>query len=274
MKNKNLLINIIKNIFVWLMSISMLIPISLILVNSFKSKGEALGMSFKMPSKVLFENYLTVIEKGDMGTAFINSMIYTVVSVGLIILFSSMAAYVLSRNKTKRNSAIYIFLVLGMTLNLNHVALMKIMEVLKLLNTRIGLILIYTAIQIPFAVFLIYNFIATVPCEIDEAAVIDGCTPLKMFFRIVLPLLKPAVVSVAILNFLNSWNEFILPLYYLNDSNLWPMTNSIYAFFGKFSASWNLVSANMVLTSLPVIMIYLLGQKYLVSGITSGSVKG
>lgn len=273
MKDKKI-VNIIKNVFVWVMSLSMLVPISLVFINSLKTKSEALSMSFKLPEKLMLSNFIEVIQKGSMGTAFLNSITYSSISVLLIVIFSSMAAFVLSRNKSKINNAIYIFLVLGMTLNLNHVALMKIMEMLGLLNTRFGLIMIYTAIQIPFAVFLIYNFIATVPVEIDEAAIIDGCSPIRLFLQVIFPLLKPAIISVAILNFLNSWNEFILPLYYLDDSNLWPMTNSVYAFFGKYSASWNLVSANMVLTSLPVIAIYLLGQKYLVSGITSGSVKG
>lgn len=274
MKKKISSTSIIKNIVVWLMSLSMLIPVSLIFINSFKTQGEALGMSFKLPEKFIWENYLTAIEAGNLIPSFINSMIYAVSSVALTILFASMASFVLSRNKSKLARGIFMYIVLGMVLNLNHIALMKIMEATHLLNTRLGLILLYTAIQIPFAVFLMYNFISTIPIELDEAAIIDGCTPLRLYFTIIVPLLKPALVSVEILTFLNSWNEFILPLYYLNNSELWPMTNSAYTFFGKYSASWNLLSSDMVLTTLPVIVIYLIGQKYLVSGITSGAVKG
>lgn len=271
---KQIVASFFKNVVAVLMSISMLIPIAMVVMNSMKTKGESSSMSFSLPKNIMWGNFAVVIEQGKLVGSFFNSMVYSVISVFLIILLASMAAYVLSRNKSKLHRILYIYLVLGLTLSLNHIALINIMKSLQLLDTRVGIIILYTAIQLPFAVFLIYGFISTVPRDLDEAGIVDGCNPIQLFFRIVFPIMKPAVVSVGILNFLNTWNEFTLPLYYLNDSRKWPMTNSIYNFYGQYSASWNLVCANIVLTSLPVVIIYLLGQRYIVDGMTAGAVKG
>ena len=189
-------------------------------------------------------------------------------------LFAAAAAYVLSRNRTKLNSFLYIFIVLGITMPMNYVALIRVMSFLNLMNSQIGIILLYAGMQLPFAVFLIHGFVAKVPVDLDEAGIIDGCSPIRLFFSIVLPLLKPALATVIVLTFLNTWNEFASPLYFLNSSEKWPMTLSVYNFFGMYFKDWNLVCADILLTSLPVILVYLLGQKYIVSGMTAGAVKG
>ena len=142
------------------------------------------------------------------------------------------------------------------------------------MNTRTGIVLLYTATQVPFNVFLIHSFVSKIPQEIDEAAIIDGATPLGLFVRVVLPLLKPVLVTVMVLTFLNTWNEFVMPLYFLGNSNKWPMTLAVYNFFGMYFKDWNLVCADIVLTSAPVILVYLLGQKYIVAGMTAGAIKG
>jgi raffinose/stachyose/melibiose transport system permease protein len=185
-----------------------------------------------------------------------------------------MAAFVLSRRRTKFCKAIYFYVTLGIALPMNYVSLMKVMQFTHLNNTQFGICLLYAAMQVPFTVFLMYGFIGTVPRELDEAGVIDGCTPLRLFFSVVFPLLKPIIVTTILLTFMNTWNEFVTPLYYLSDSKLWPMALAVYNFFGQFQMSWNLVSADIVLTSLPVILVYLLGQKYIIAGMTSGAVKG
>ena len=264
----------LRQMAVWAVSLIMLVPLLLIVLNSFKTKGEAASMSFKWPTQWEFSNYSVVIESGKLIQSFGNSMLYSVVSVVLGIVLCAMAAYVLSRKKTTMNRFVYLFIVLGITMPVNHIALIKVMQVFNLMNTQIGLSLLYTALQIPFSVFLIYGFVSSVPRELDEAGVMDGCGSNMLFFRIIFPLLLPVVVTVMLLNFLASWNEFVFPLYYLNSSSLWPMTLAVYSFFGRYETAWNLVSADIVLTSLPVVLIYLLGQKYIVSGMTAGSVKG
>ena len=148
------------------------------------------------------------------------------------------------------------------------------MQATQLINTRQGMVILYSAMNIPLSVFLIYGFIETIPRELDEAAIIDGCGPARLFFLIILPLLTPVLVTAAILSFLNVWNDFLFPLYYLNSSSNWPMTLAVYNFFGQYQQNWNLVSADIILTILPVVIVYLAGQRFILSGLTSGAVKG
>jgi raffinose/stachyose/melibiose transport system permease protein len=261
-------------IFAALVSLTMFVPIYLIIVNSLKDRTQSSAMGVELPTSAHFENYLTVIEQGKLGTAFINSTFYAVGATILVILFASLAAFIFSRNRSKLNRFLYFFLALGIAMPLNYVTLTKVMQATHLINTVHGIILLYAATKIPFAVFLIYAFVDSIPREIDEAAIIDGCNPLKLFFSVIFPLLTPAWVTAGILSFLDFWSEFILPLYFLQSSTKWPMTLAVYNFFGRFQANWNLVSADIVLTILPVILIYLLGQKYIISGMTTGAVKG
>ncbi len=275
MKAKKTVMAIIRNIIAWIFSAICLIPLLLILFNSFKDKKAASKMNLYLPDlPIQWSNFVTVIEKGKLAASFINSLIYSAGSVVLCVLFASLAAYVLSRNKTKLNRFLYMFIVLGITLPINYVALTRVLQFLHLNNTAIGIILLYTAMQLPFMTFLIHGFVARVPVELDEAAVIDGCGPVQLFFHIVFPMLKPAIATATVLTFLNTWNEFVSPLYFLNRTEQWPMTLSVYNFFGMYFKDWNLVCADILLTSLPVLIVYLFGQKYIVSGMTAGAVKG
>ena len=274
MKRRKMLSSIGINILAWLLSLTLLAPLLLILLNSFKTNKAAADMNLALPSSMEWSNYSLVIEKGKLGTTFLNSMIYSVCSVLLCTLLCTMAAYVLSRNRRKLHRFLYLYLVLGIAMPINFITLMKVMQVLKLINTRIGIVLLYTATQIPFNIFLIHSFVGKISPEIDEAAVIDGSSAAVLFFRIVMPLLKPVLVTVMVLTFLNTWNEFVMPLYFLGSTDKWPMTLAVYNFFGMYFKDWNLVCADIVLTSLPVIAVYLIGQKYIVSGMTAGAVKG
>ena len=262
------------NVLAWVLSIILITPLVLIVINSLKTSQAAAEMSLRLPDTIQLENFKTVIERGKLGVTFLNSLTYSAFSVILCTLTSAMAAFVLSRNRSRTNKIIYFIIVLGMAMPINFIALMKVMQYLDIINKRIGIILLYAAIQTPFNVFLIYSFVGKIPREIDEAAIIDGCSPLQLFFSIIVPLIKPVLVTVMVLTFLNTWNEYILPLYFLGNSDKWPMTLAVYNFFGMYFRDWNLVCADIVLTSLPVVIVYLLGQKYIVSGMTAGAVKG
>lgn len=263
------------NLLAWALSLMMLAPLVLILINSVKTSQAASDMSLQLPLDGLhIENYSLVIEKGKLGITFLNSLLYSSGSVILCMVLSAMTAYVLSRNRSRLHRFLYMFIVLGITMPINFVALMKVMQFTQLQNTRLGMVLLYSAIQLPFNVFLIYSFVGKIPREIDEAAVIDGCEPLRLFFTVMLPLLKPVLVTVMVLTFLNTWNEFVLPLYFLGSSTFWPMNLAVYNFFGMYATNWNLVCADIVLTCLPVVAVYLLGQRYIVAGMTAGAVKG
>ena len=257
-----------------LASLIMIIPVYLILTNAFKSAAQASSMGIELPTNFYFENLTTVIDKGKLATSFLNSVLYASASTILGTLIAAMTAYVLSRNPTRLNRFVYFFIIMGIALPVNFFTLTKIMQVTHLINTKVGIIILYTATQIPFAVFLMYGFIDSVPRELDEAAIIDGCGPIQLFVRIILPLLTPVLVTAGILNFLGVWNDFLLPLYYLNNSANWPMTLAVYNFFGQYQQNWNLVSADILLTILPVLAIYLVGQRFILSGLSSGAVKG
>jgi raffinose/stachyose/melibiose transport system permease protein len=251
----------------------MFLPVYLVFVNSVKTSVEASSMGPEFPASLQWSNFNTVIERGKLVESFGNSMLYSIGATILAVVVSSMAAYVLSRNRSKFNRFIYFFIILGIAMPTNFVTLTKIMQWTQLNNTQIGIIFLFAAMQIPFNVFLIYAFIGTIPQEMDEAAIIDGCSTPRLFFSVIFPLLTPVMVTAAVLNVLNIWNEFLLPLYYLNRTTYWPMTLAIYNFFGQYHADWSLVSADVVLTILPVIIIYLLAQRFILSGMVAGAVK-
>lgn len=274
MKIKHTTQAVLRNVVAWIFSAICLIPLLLIVFNALKDKKAAADMNLVPPFPLRLENFLTVIEKGKLGRSFLNSLLYSAGSTILCVFLAALAAYVLSRNQTKLHKILYMFIVLGITLPVNYVALTKVLQFLHLNNTAVGIILLYTAMQLPFMTFLIHGFVAKVPTELDEAAVIDGCGPVKLFFYIMLPLIKPAIATATVLTFLNTWNEFVSPLYFLNRTEQWPMTLSVYNFFGMYYKDWNLVCADIFLTSLPVLVIYLIGQKYIVAGMTAGALKG
>ena len=250
------------------------IPVYLIIINSLKSAPDASSMSAALPAVFHFNNFATVIAAGNLTRSFGNSILYATSSTILGTLFAAMAAFILSRNRTRFNRFLYFFIILGIALPTNYFTLTKVMQITQLINTRIGMTILYAAGQIPFGVFLIYGFLDTIPKELDEAAIIDGCGPFQLFFQIIVPLIMPVLVTEAVLSFLGAWNNFIMPLYYLNNTANWPMTLAVYNFFGRYLASWNLVSADILLTILPVIVIYLAAQRYILSGMTAGAVKG
>ncbi len=250
------------------------VPIYLVFINSIKTRGESSSMGVGLPALPQWQNYATVIEDGNLVVAFFNSLLYSLAATAICVVLASMAAYVLARRRTRRHRLIYLLLIMGIAMPTNFVTLMQVMQWTNLVNTQMGIILLYAAMQIPFSVFLVFAFIRSIPRELDEAAFIDGCGPVRAFFRIIFPLLMPVLVTLSVLSILNIWNEFLMPLYFLNSSSDWPMTLAVYNFFGMYQSNWALVSADVVLTIVPVIIIYLLAQRWILSGMSSGAVKG
>jgi raffinose/stachyose/melibiose transport system permease protein len=250
------------------------VPIYLVFVNSLKTRAESSSMGVGLPAVPQWENYTTVIEDGDLVVAFLNSLLYSLSATAICVVLSAMAAYVLARRRTRGHKLIYLLLIMGIAMPTNFVTLMQVMQWTNLVNTQLGIILLYAAMQIPFSVFLVYAFVGSIPRELDEAAFIDGCGPIRAFFRVIFPLLMPVLVTLSVLSILNIWNEFLMPLYFLNSSSAWPMTLAVYNFFGMYQQNWALVSADVVLTIVPVIIIYLLAQRWILSGMSTGAVKG
>lgn len=263
----------IKFLFVALTSCLILVPLYFIVINSLKTLEESRLLDFSLPARFQWGNYLNVIKQGSLVRAFCNSMLMAGVSSVIAVLVSSMAAYALSRRKTKLHNGLYLYFFLGLIAPVNYVTTLFTLKFLHLQNTYPGIILEFATLGIPFLVFLYYGFFDNIPREMDEAAVIDGCSPFQLFFRVIFPLLKPATIMGLVLNFLGAWNDFVTPLYLLSDNKKLGMTNSIYNFFGEHFNDWNMIFADIVLTILPILILYLCGQKYIVSG-TAGAVKG
>lgn len=274
MKAKKKALTGIKAIILWAISILVFIPLLIIVFNSFKTQGEAVAMEFTLPTQWVPQNYMEVMDKVDIGQAFANSMIVSVSTVLIATTGAALAAYVLSRRRTKLHKAVYLFFLVGLVAPLNMVPAVLVLQKLHLTNSLFGLILLYAALVTPFTVFLYYGFIGSIPREIDEAAIIDGCGPITLFGKIIFPLLKPVTVTVVILNFMNAWNDFITPFYVINESDKMPLTTMVYSFFGQFQRSWNLVCVIMVMILVPIIIVYAIGQKYIIAGMTAGAVKG
>lgn len=273
-KNKRVTVNILKNVFIWIVSIIMLIPIYLVIVNSFKPDQEAMFLTMSFPKNWTLVNFSIVIEKGGLVRSFFNSLCYSGFATILNVFIASMASFIFARRRDQVSKIAYMYLVLGLVIPINFVALMKVMQFLHFNNTSYGIILLYVAENLPFSIFLLYGFVLRIPKEVDEAAILDGCGPFTMFYKVILPMLTSSVVTAGVLCFLNCWNDFVNPLYFLNSSSKWPMTLAVYNFFGKYERSWNLICADVLLTCLPVIIIYLFAQKYIIGGQSSGAVKG
>ncbi len=271
----------ITNLLAALAGIIAIAPIYLLVANALKTQSDSNAMSPEPPLNLQWGNFATVIEQGNLVVAFLNSVLYAVGSTLLGVLVAALAAYVLARRRTRWHQILYLSLILGIALPTNYVTLTKVMQMTGMINTQIGMVVLYAAMQLPFNVFLIYAFIGTVPRELDEAAYLDGASPFRTFRSIILPILMPVMVTCGVLNILNVWSDFINPLYFLNSSDNWPMTLSVYNFFsqgtsfsGAGGSNWALVSADVVLSILPVIIIYVIAQRWILSGLGSGAVKG
>jgi len=169
------------NVLAILISLVMFVPVYLLFVNSLKDEIQSRTMGVEPPTSIHLENYLTVIGQGKLGVAFANSMLYATGATMIVVILSTAAAFVLSRNRSPRNRFLYIFITLGIAMPINYVTLTKVMQATALINTVVGILILYAATKIPFGVFLTYAFIESIPKEIDEAAIIDGCSPFASF---------------------------------------------------------------------------------------------
>ena len=274
MKRKKKTLNIVIAVLLWILSLVIIIPLVMIVLNSVKNVTESAVMSLKLPTEYHFENFRVVLEDPKMVRSFGNRVLICVSSTVLTLLMSSLAAYVLVRNRSRSNRVIYIVMLLGLVAPINYIATVKVLQGLHIINTYTGAILLYTAQYIPFTVFIYYGFIGSIPRNLDEAAMIDGCRGIRLFFNIIFPLLKPVTMTAVIINMLNCWNDFIVPLYFLNSSKKWGMIMLMYNYFSQFVSSWNLVCAVMLINIAPIVILYIFAQKYLIAGMTAGAVKG
>lgn len=218
MKKKNL-DRILLTVVTVLLSLLVIVPLAVVVLGSFKNEAEAQLFNLKLPTEWIFENYTYVIIEGSLMRAFFNSLIITVAVVLIVMVASSLCAFVISRKHTRYTVFVYNLFVLGLVAPLQIVTTYGLLKALNLTGTYIGVIMIISAVQMPWAIFIMYGFIKSVPRELDEAAFIDGASPLYMFFKIILPLLKPILGTVLVIVAMAAWNDFMIPLYFFNTSS-------------------------------------------------------
>lgn len=250
-------------------------PLYLLFVIATKSPGDFIKTAYSFPKKIAWENFLIAIEESNYFLLLRNSIIVTGLSVLILVVVSSMAAYPISRYKGKFYSSLNLFFLAGLMIPVQMIILplYKIVTNLHLMNTYTSLILMNVGSAIPFSVFFMAGFLKTVPNEIDEAAHIDGASKMQTFWLVIFPLIKPAILTLAILHSIFFWNDFLLPLIFLKSNEKMTVMVGIYSFFGERVTDWNYVFALIILSILPILILYFLFQKYIVKGIVAGALK-
>lgn len=258
-----------------ILSIAFLFPIYVLAINSFKPLRDIYKNAINFPETWSVENYIKAFDRLNFFNSFTNSLKITGLTVVIIIFISSLAAWALVRYKTRASNVIFMIFASAMLIPFQCVMLPLIrnMGQLHLLNTP-GLIFMYQGFGCSMAIILFDGFIKNIPLELEEAATIDGCGMFRRFFCIVLPLLKPIIVTVAILNVMSTWNDYLLPSLVINKEGIQTLPLKTFLFFGQFAKKWDLATAGLVLCMIPIIIFYLCCQKYIVKGVTEGAVKG
>ena len=253
-----------------------LFPLWTMIVNSFKFKFDIYTDPFGLPKKWNFESYASVITDGDFFLYFRNSLFVTLGSIFLVLLFGAMASYALVNWKHKASRFLYLFFIAGMMLpiKIGSIRLLQLIKGMGLLNTLWGLFPVYTAMGLPIAVFVLTEFIRHIPAELTEAAVIDGATRNKVFTIVVLPLLRPALATVAIYNLIPFWNDLWFPLIFINNDAHKTLLLGVTRLFGQYMTDWSRILAVLTLSAIPVLVLYLTMSKNFIRGLTAGAVKG
>lgn len=267
----------------WILSIAALAvgivfvsPLYMVFVNSVKTVREIYLSPLGLPVEISWNNFGRVMEKIDFGQALKNSLFFVVFGVAGLLVICSMAAYRLARHRTRVNKFVYLLLVSSILVPFQTVMipLIKIIASIGLYNTRIGVLLAYYGYGIPFAVFLFYGFLSSIPREIEEAALIDGGSLFQVYRCIILPLLKPICVTVAVLDVLWIYNDFLLPFVLISDNELRTLPLVMYTFFTAYERPWDLAMASLTMVLTPAIIMFVILQKQITGGIVSGAVKG
>lgn len=257
-------------------SLVAMLPIYMAVVNSFKTQGEMFQSFIALPTTLHWENYSDAFNKINLLGSSMNSAIVSFLGIGGIVFCASLAGYKLSRTSGRLSNLIF-FLFLASMLVPFHSIMIPLTRVAKGMGVQgstYGLALIYIGLGVNMAIFLYHGFVKSIPRELEESAQIDGCNEFQTFFQIIFPLLLPITVTIAILDFLWIWNDFLLPLLMLTDVNRYTLILSTNMLFGEYNKEWPLILSSLVLTAIPVILIYAFFQKFIMEGIAEGAVKG
>jgi raffinose/stachyose/melibiose transport system permease protein len=248
------------------------VPFYFLVIVALKPDVEALQSPLTFPKEVDLGNFSTAWHDGALGRSLFNSLLITGGSVAALIAIGSICAYTIARRPGKMGTALYLLFVLGIILpfQLGLVPTYAVLRHLSLVGSYLGIILLYTGIWMPFAVFLYTGFVRALPKEYEEAARVDGASQLRTFRKVVFPLLRPVTGTVAIFTGLIIWNDFFLSLIFLNGTKKTPLPVAVYTFVGAFASRWNLIFAAVIVSLAPVLIFFLVAQRQLIRGFTGG----
>lgn len=253
-----------------------LVPFYFMLVQSLKSKAEANKLSISWPSELHFENYIEVFKHGNyqLVTAFKNSGILTLFTVLGLLVTAAMAAYVIQRRHDKVMTGIQSVIMLGLLIPAAILPTINLLQTLHIYKTMFSMVMIEIALQTPFAIMLYRGYMASIPRELEEAARIDGCTRWQIFQKVIFPLLKPIQATLIILVGVQTFNDFTNPLYFLPGSENTTVQLTLYSYQGQLASSFNLLFADIIVITLPMLLLFIIFNKKIVDGMVAGSVKG
>jgi len=268
--NNSLRLLVISIVFILYIS-----PLLLVLINSFKTTKEFLLSPLSLPDKLNFQNYIEAFSKMNFLHSFINTLIVTILSTAFIVLFSSMTAYILVRRSWRFNRYIFFIMVGAMLIPFQAIMIpmLRIFGFIGMINNIWGLIYLYIGFGAGLAVFIYHGFIKSIPLELEEAAMIDGASRTQVFFHIIFPLLKSTTITIAVLDVLWIWNDFLLPNLVLLSRSQMTLPLSTYRFYLTYTVDYGLLMAGLVMTVAPLILMYLFLQRYIIKGIIQGSIK-
>ncbi|MCO8269950.1 carbohydrate ABC transporter permease [Actinoplanes sp. TRM 88003] len=270
--------NVVLSLVAILLSIVVfLVPFAFILLTAVKSRQEASQLDFSWPTQFQFvQNFVDVVQARDymLIIAFINSTILTVASVSIMVVLAAMVAFVLQRRRTRWTGFVNFLVLSGLIIPPAVVPTIWVLQKLGLFRTMPGLILVEVAFGLSFCILLFRAFIATIPRELDEAAIIDGAGPMRLFFRVVLPLLKSVIITCVVVQSVTVFNDFVNPLYFLPGDQNATVQLTLYNFSSAYSTQYNLLFMDILLITIPPLIMFLFFNKRIVAGMTAGAIKG
>lgn len=271
---RNLVLSLVA---ILLSGVVFLVPFAFIVLTAVKSRQEASRLDFSWPAQFHFvQNFVDVVQARDymLIIAFINSTILTVASVAILVVLSAMVAFVLQRRRTRWTGLVNFLVLSGLIIPPAVVPTIWVLQKLGLFRTMPGLILIEVAFGLSFCILLFRAFIATIPRELDEAAIIDGAGPMRLFFRVILPLLRSVIITVVVVQSVTVFNDFVNPLYFLPGDQNATVQLTLYNFSSAYSTQYNLLFMDILLITIPPLIMFLFFNRRIVAGMTAGAVKG
>jgi raffinose/stachyose/melibiose transport system permease protein len=275
-KIKDGLVKSLLGIILLIYAISIFFPILLMLLTSLKSNKEIFTNPYGLPHIFNLNNYIKLIKISNYLVYFKNSIIVAVTSIFLILIISSLASFVIAKYRFMGDRFLYFYFIAGLIIpiKLGTIGILKTMITLHLFDNIASLVIVNVAMGIPFGVFVLTDFIRMIPEELSNSARIDGCSEPKIFYKIIVPLIRPALAAVAIINFIPIWNDFWFPLVLIRSDNIKTVPLATALLYGQYETNFGLIFAVLSMASLPVIIFYLILSRQFIKGLTAGALKG